>query len=127
MKSGMIELPKSSKPIICICGSRNITDINLDLFIDPTHVGCVVSGGANGIDTLAEHWAKRNRIEFIAYLAQWNKFGKKAGIMRNHEMVEFCDYVFAFWNGKSKGTLDTILYAKKLNVPVFVHLIQEMD
>ena len=55
MKSGMIELPKSSKPIICICGSRDITDINLDLFIDPTHVGCVVSGGANGIDTLAEH------------------------------------------------------------------------
>lgn len=127
MKSGMIELPKSSKPIICICGSRDITDINLDLFIDPTHVGCVISGGANGIDTLAEHWAKRNKIEFIAYLAQWNKFGKKAGIMRNHEMVEFCDYVFAFWNGKSKGTLDTILYAKKLNVPVFVHLIKEMD
>lgn len=127
MKSGMIELPKSSKPIICICGSRDITDINLDLFIDPTHVGCIVSGGANGIDTLAEHWAKRNKIEFIAYLAQWNKFGKKAGIIRNHEMVEFCDYVFAFWNGKSKGTLDTILYAKKLNVPVFVHLIKEMD
>lgn len=116
-----------TKPIICICGSRDITDINLDLFIDPAHVGCVISGGANGIDTLAEHWAKRNKIEFIAYLAQWNKFGKKAGIMRNHEMVEFCDYVFAFWNGKSKGTLDTILYAKKLNVPVFVHLIQEMD
>lgn len=127
MKSGMIELPKSSKPIICICGSRDITDINLDLFIDPTHVGCVISGGANGVDTLAEHWAKRNKIEFIAYLAQWNKFGKKAGIIRNHEMVEFCDYVFAFWNGKSKGTLDTILYAKKLNVPVFVHLIKEMD
>lgn len=116
-----------TKPIICICGSRDITDINLDLFIDPTHVGCVISGGANGVDTLAEHWAKRNKIEFIAYLAQWNKFGKKAGIIRNHEMVEFCDYVFAFWNGKSKGTLDTILYAKKLNVPIFVHLIKEMD
>ena len=42
-------------------------------------------------------------------------------------MVEFCDYVFAFWNRKSKGTLDTILYAKKLNVNVFVNLIQEMD
>ena len=55
MKSGMIELPKSSKPIICICGSRDIIDINLDLFINPTHVGCIVSGGANGIDTLAEH------------------------------------------------------------------------
>lgn len=127
MKSGMIELPKSSKPIICICGSRDIKNINLDLFIDPDHVGCVVSGGASGIDTLAESWAKKNKIEFIAYLAQWNKFGKKAGIIRNHEMVEFCDYVFAFWNGKSKGTLDTITYAKKLGVPTFIHLIEEMD
>ena len=48
-------MPKSSKPIICICGSRSINYINLDLFIDPSHVGCIVAGGANGVDTLAEH------------------------------------------------------------------------
>lgn len=48
-------MPRSSKPIICICGSRTINNINFDLFIDPAHVGCVVSGGANGVDTLAEH------------------------------------------------------------------------
>lgn len=47
-------MPKSSKPIVCISGSRSITWINLDLFIDSTHVGCIVAGGANGVDTLAE-------------------------------------------------------------------------
>lgn len=120
-------MPKSSKPIVCINGSRSITDVNLDLFIDPDHVGCVVSGGANGVDTLAEHWAKRNQIEFVAYLAQWDKFGKKAGIIRNHEMVDFCDVLISFWDGKSKGTLDTINYAKQINIPVYVHLIVSLD
>ena len=97
-------MPKSSKLIVCISGSRTINNINFDLFIDPSHVGCVIAGGANGVDTLAEHWAKRNKIEFIAYPARWKIFGKCAGIMRNHEMVEFCDYLIAFWDGKSKGT-----------------------
>lgn len=48
-------MPKSQKPIVCINGSRSITDVNLGLFINPNHVGCVVTGGAHGIDTIAEH------------------------------------------------------------------------
>jgi len=120
-------MPKSSKPIICISGSRTINNINFDLFIDPSHVGCVIAGGANGVDTLAEHWAKRNKIEFIAYPARWKTFGKRAGIMRNHEMVEFCDYLIAFWDGKSKGTLDSITYAKEIGVPTIVHLFIDLD
>lgn len=49
-------MPKiNTKPIVCINGSRSINYINLDLFINPEHVGCVISGGANGVDTLAEH------------------------------------------------------------------------
>lgn len=121
-------MPKiTNKPIVCINGSRSINDINLDLFIDPAHVGCVISGGANGVDTLAEHWAKRNGIEFVAYLAQWDKFGKKAGIMRNEDMINACDVLISFWDGKSKGTWQTIQYAYKMNVPTIVHLIQELD
>ena len=116
-----------TKPIVCISGSRSIDWINLDLFIDPTHVGCIVAGGANGVDTLAEWWAKRNKIEFVAYPARWDKFGKKAGIIRNHEMIEFCDVLIAFWDGNSKGTLDSILYAKKLGVPYICHLVKTLD
>lgn len=63
-------MPKNiTKPIVCINGSRSITDINLDLFINPSHVGCIVAGGANGVDTLAERWAKRHKIEFVEYPA----------------------------------------------------------
>jgi predicted Rossmann fold nucleotide-binding protein DprA/Smf involved in DNA uptake len=43
------------KPIVGIIGSRSITTLNLDLFIDKTHVGEIVSGGANGTDKIAEN------------------------------------------------------------------------
>lgn len=45
----------SQKPIVCINGSRSITNINLSLFINPNHIECVVTGGARGIDTVAEN------------------------------------------------------------------------
>lgn len=48
-------MPKSMKPIVCINGSRTIKGIDLDRFIDYTHIGGVVTGGAEGPDTIAEH------------------------------------------------------------------------
>lgn len=42
-------------------------------------------------------------------------------------MVEFCDYLIAFWDGKSKGTLDSISYAKAIDTPVIVHLFIDRD
>ena len=47
-------MPHSQKPVVCINGSRNIKSLNLDLFINPDHVGCIVTGGAAGVDTIAE-------------------------------------------------------------------------
>ena len=49
------KMPKSLKPIVCINGSRSIKAIDLDRFINPDHVGAVVTGGAAGVDTIAEH------------------------------------------------------------------------
>lgn len=48
------QMPKSMKAIVCINGSRTITNLDLDRFIDPSHVGCVVTGGAAGADSIAE-------------------------------------------------------------------------
>lgn len=116
-----------TKPTILICGSRSITALNISQYIRPSSIGCVISGGANGIDTIAERWAKKHKIEFVAYLANWKIFGKKAGFMRNKDMVDACDIVFAFWDGKSKGTLDSITYAYSIGRKCIVHLVQDLD
>lgn len=120
-------MPKSQKPIICINGSRSITNVNLGLFINPNHVGCVVTGGARGIDTLAEHWAKANKIEWVCYLPQWDLLGKRAGMIRNKEMVDFCDILISFWDGKSSGTKQAIEYAQSIGRPYICHLIEDLD
>ena len=120
-------MPKSSKPIVCINGSRTIKGIDLDRFIDYTHVGGVVTGGAQGPDTIAEHWAKKHHLEWICYLPQWNIYGKKAGMIRNCEMIDFCDILISFWDGKSVGTLQAIEYCQKIGRPYICHLIQELD
>lgn len=48
-------MPFSSKPIVTIIGSRSITALNLSLYIDPNHCGTIITGGATGVDTIAEN------------------------------------------------------------------------
>lgn len=120
-------MPKSQKPVVFICGSRNILDLCLDNYLDKDKIGCVVSGGANGVDTIAEKWAKSNNIEFVAFLPDWNTYGKRAGLKRNEDMVKFSDFTVAFWDGKSKGTKYSIKYSEKLGHKTTVHIIKDAD
>lgn len=120
-------MPFSQKPVVCINGSRTINDINLDNFLDFQEIGCVISGGANGVDTLAERWAKRHKLEFLAFPAQWDKFGKRAGLIRNEDMARFCDKMISFWNGESPSTLHAIQFMQTLGKPVEIHLIKDLD
>ena len=121
-------MPKSSKPIVCICGSRSIKDLNLDFYLDPDYFGEIVTGGAAGVDTIAEKWAKKHNIEWVCYLPQYEIYGGKyAPLVRNKQMIEYADECIAFWDGKSKGTLMTIEYALSLERKVAVHIVEDLD
>lgn len=72
----------------------------------------VVSGGAKGADSLGERWADENGIPKKIFPAQWDKYGKRAGFLRNKDIVANCDEVIAFWDGRSRGTADTIATAR---------------
>lgn len=120
-------MPKSQRAIVLICGSRSIKTLNLDYYIDPDHIGAVVTGGAAGVDTIAENWAKKHKKEWVCYLPQWDVYGKRAGLMRDEDMVNFCDVCIAFWDGQSRGTLYTIEYCKQIGRPYICHLVQELD
>jgi hypothetical protein len=45
----------------------------------------------------------------------WNSYGKSAGFVRNRQIIKAADMVIAFWNGKSRGTENSIQIAKELN------------
>jgi hypothetical protein len=52
--------------------------------------------------------------------ADWKKYGKSAGPIRNSEMADYGDALIAFFNGESKGTLDMINKAKKKKMPITI-------
>lgn len=122
------------KPVfaLLVVGSRSITDYwyvkgKLDHLIGPIRDKYrfqVVSGGANGVDKLAEKYAKENRFEMRVMPAEW-KYGKRAGYIRNDAMHEYISGFahrgcVAFWDGstKSKGTLHSLELAKKHGNPI---------
>lgn len=117
----------TSKPVILICGSRNIVDLNISRYIRPSSVGAVISGGAIGVDSIARDWAKQNDIEYIEYNPNYKTFGRKAPLVRDEQMVNACDIVFAFWDLKSKGTEYTLKYAQSIGRKCIVHWIDERD
>ena len=100
-----------------IIGSRSIETLNLSEFL-PLNITTIVSGGAAGVDTLAAEYAKELGLEFVEFLPEYEKYGRSAPLIRNRQIVENCDEVFAFWDGQSRGTIHTVNYAKKLGKPV---------
>lgn len=89
--------------------------------IDINEVECVISGGANGVDRLAEKFAKEFGLKMTVFLPDWNKHGKAAGPIRNKDIVKNADVVFAFWDGQSRGTKSSIELAEKMNKKLFVY------
>lgn len=95
--------------------SQTTVSSQLDKLKDELNITEIISGGAYGVDTMAETWAMRNDIALTVFPAKWELYGKSAGYKRNVLIVDACDKLVAFWDGKSKGTLHSINIAKKQN------------
>lgn len=111
---------------IIIAGSRTISDYNIvtsavkaSNFVP----SIIVSGGARGTDKLGERYGQDNNILVEVFPANWAKYGKRAGRIRNNEMAEFADALIAIWDGSSPGTKHMMNEMKKLDKPVFVYKI----
>ena len=92
---------------LAIVGSRKLVNVDLEKYI-PDGVDEIVSGGAEGIDVLAQKFAIKNGIKLIEFLPKYELYGKAAPIKRNEEIAAYADEVIAIWDGKSKGTANTL-------------------
>lgn len=102
---------------LLIVGSRSITDFDLSPYI-PSDVDTIISGGANGIDKLAEKYADTRRISKYILRPRYELYGRAAPLKRNEEMVAIADAVLIVWDGRSKGTKYTLKYTEKTNKPL---------
>lgn len=80
----------------------------------------ILSGGCNGADKIGEKYALEYGYKIEFHFADWSKYKRAAGPVRNREMAEQCDFLICFWNKKSRGTLSMIEEAKKLNKEIFI-------
>ena len=106
---------------VIIAGSRDFK--NYDLLVGKcsyllsekmkTHDIVIISGTARGADQLGEKYAEEMGFELEKYPADWDKYGKSAGYIRNKEMAENADAVICFWNGISAGTKHMVDIAKE--------------
>lgn len=113
-----------------IAGSLSITDRGAleqaiaaarDKGIEVTEVLC---GGAPGVDTLGYHWARGHFVPVEIYAANWKRWGKRAGPMRNARMVRDADAAIFVWDGVSRGTADCINQAEHKGIPYLVYLTE---
>ncbi len=109
-----------------IAGSRRITDpaiVGKAVEASGFDVSVVVSGCAPGVDSLGEAWAKENGIPIDPHPAEWSKYGRRAGPIRNQRMIDYgkAEALVAIPDDKSIGTLDMIQRAKRHGLHVYIH------
>lgn len=80
----------------------------------------IVSGMARGADLLGVEYANERGYEIKKFPAQWDKYGKSAGYIRNEEMAKYSDTCICFWDGKSKGTKHMIDLSNKYGLKTFI-------
>jgi phage tail protein X len=117
---------------LVIAGSRSIAakpktidricqkaQINTDLITE------VVSGKARGIDTAGELFAETKAITVKDFPADWTKYGKGAGPIRNKQMAEYCDFGIIIWDGYSSGSLNMMDHMNKLRKPYYLVIVEK--
>ena len=100
---------------VLICGDRDWVDRDLiHSWIEQLQewgVDSIIEGEARGADTIAREEAEKLGIEVEKFPAEWNRFGRAAGPIRNRQMLdENPDLVLAFHDHIefSKGTRNTL-------------------
>ena len=105
---------------IGIVGSRHFPSREVVQFflksLPPDDV--IVSGGAEGVDSWSVEIGRLLGMKTCVFQADWQRHGRKAGPIRNVEIVSNIDELVAFWDGQSRGALNTIALANEAGLPM---------
>ena len=102
---------------ILICGDRNYKDwLRIQDYLNTiSRTTIIIHGGARGADSLAGNLATSLKMKVIKFPAEWDKYGKAAGVLRNQQMLDdgHPDLVVYFHKDleNSKGTKDMVTRA----------------
>ena len=116
----------TQRQVVMITGSRTWNDwcllsnaLDETWSFDPL---IIVGDCPTGADALALKWVKQTSPSHRIYSADWDKYGKAAGPIRNAQMAEACTRAIAFWDGKSRGTKSAINEVIKRGKPIDIYV-----
>ena len=121
---------------IIVAGGRGFQDYDLlkeslDKIVRQYENVEIISSHAKGADAMCEQYAKEHGLPCNIFPAEWKKYGKRAGFIRNSQMLEYAakekPLVVAFWNGNSHGTKDTIDKANEMGITCYVYGYNEKN
>jgi YspA, cpYpsA-related SLOG family len=111
---------------LIVCGGRDFKDKakmsrHLDNMLVRFRIDCIIEGEASGADSMARDWAEYNDIPVMKFPANWSKYGKAAGPIRNKEMINEGDpdYGLAFYDRpkeESRGTKNMVEQLKNAGI-----------
>ena len=110
---------------VIVAGSRSVSDYRIvrNAIIDSGYdITEIVSGRAKGADTLGEQYASIKGLDLKMFPANWERYGKRAGPLRNTAMADYADAAIVIWDGSSPGTKNMIDQMKERNKPVKICL-----
>lgn len=109
---------------IGVVGSRKFKNWGQLKFVLDKHLkedDELVSGGAIGVDSMAQRYAKEFGYNIHIYYPKYARYGKPATFIRNKDIVENSDLVLAFYAKgafQKGGTANSAEWARKLGVPL---------
>lgn len=80
----------------------------------------IVSGGAIGVDTFAQRYAKEHGFDISIKYPKYQRFGRGATFERNKRIAQASSLVLAFYakgHFQEGGTANTVEWARKLGIP----------
>jgi hypothetical protein len=111
---------------IAVIGSRGLIVCDLENYL-PEETTEIVSGGARGIDTCARFFAHKNGLKITEFLPDYEKYGKIAPLMRNLEIIDYSDEVYAFWDGASRGTKFVIENCRRKKKKLHIFMLKNPE
>lgn len=108
------------KILCCGCRDWDSWDLIRNKMKDLSKDTIIIEGDARGADKMCGWIAEQLGLTVLKFPADWDKYGKAAGPIRNQQMIDKGKptEAIAFWDGVSRGTSDMINRLKKANIPV---------
>src|SRR5579859_2995368 len=104
---------------VLVCGGRDfenwwLLSAEMTRLLGEQKIDAIIHGGAKGADTMAGEFANGAGIQEIVFKADWKKYGRRAGPMRNQQMIDEGkpDLAVAFPGGR--GTADMVTRASEV-------------